>query len=229
MSEASTRTAAPRRRYDNSNRSASARATRRRVVAAAAALFSERGFASTSVRSIAERSGVSAESIYAGFGSKAAILQAWIDVAAAGDDATIALRDRAETKAAMAEQDPVEKIRVHVANLRGINERLAVAMRVLAAAALGDDELRGVLAENERRRRSDVREALDDVVAVAPLRDDLDHEAAVDLVLALTSSGTYHDLVVTCGWTPDRYQAEMLGLLCHAVWGPSGPHRRGGG
>ena len=223
MSQAPSRPAPPKRRYDNSNREASARATRRRVVTAAAALFAERGFASTSVRSIAERSGVSAETIYAGFGSKAAILQAWIDVAAAGDDAAIALRDRAETRAAMAERDPIDKIRAHVANLRGINERLAVAMRVLHAAALGDAELRGVLAENERRRRSDVREALDDVVAAAPLRDDLDPETAVDLVLALTSTDTYHALVVTSGWTSERYEAEMLGLLCHAAWGPSGP------
>nr|WP_283251064.1 TetR/AcrR family transcriptional regulator [Rhabdothermincola salaria] len=214
------------RRYDNSRRAAAARDTRQRVVVAAASLFSERGFASTSVRMIAERSGVSAETIYAGFGSKAAILQAWIDVAAAGDDEEIALRDRAEMRAAVAEEDPIEKIRIHLATVRRINERVAVPMRVLRAAALGDPELDAVLDENEHRRRTDVQDALDDVTAATPLRDDLDRDVAVDLVLVLTSSETYHALVVESGWTPERYEAEMVGLLCHSAWGPSGPRPR---
>ena len=53
-----------KRSYDASGRREQARARRRAVVVAAKALFERDGFRSTTIAAVAERAGVSAESIY---------------------------------------------------------------------------------------------------------------------------------------------------------------------
>jgi AcrR family transcriptional regulator len=56
------------------------------VIAAATRLFSERGWASTTLAAIAAEAGTAIETIYSGFASKMGLLLAAIDVAIAGDD-----------------------------------------------------------------------------------------------------------------------------------------------
>ena len=51
---------------------------RRRIATAALGLFTEHGFGGTTVAAIAEQAGVSAQTVYATFGSKAAILRAML-------------------------------------------------------------------------------------------------------------------------------------------------------
>lgn len=201
------------RRYDNSRRAAAAGATRRRILDAAASCFGETGFAATTIRDIADRAGVSPESVYAAFGSKAAVLQAWIDVAVAGDEDEIAVWDRPEMATAREVADPLEKFRRYALGLHGINERIAAPMRVLRAAATGSPELAEILAENERRRRSDIARAIDDVVAVRPLPSHLAADRAVDLAMALSSVDVYWALVIERGWTTTEYQDQMVRLF----------------
>ena len=75
----------PRRSYDNSRRRADAEARQRRIVEAATALFVEQGFGATSIDQIAAAADVSPQTIYATYGSKAAVLSRAIDVALLGD------------------------------------------------------------------------------------------------------------------------------------------------
>ena len=71
--------------YDNSQRAVAAASTRAQVLAAAHELFLSQGFAATTIRTVAESAGVSQETIYKSFGSKAALLKAVYDVALVGD------------------------------------------------------------------------------------------------------------------------------------------------
>src|SRR4051812_4074732 len=68
----------PQRRgpYRSPLRERQAAETRGRISAAAMELFTEQGFAGTTVAAIADRAGVSVPTIYAAFGSKGAILTA---------------------------------------------------------------------------------------------------------------------------------------------------------
>jgi AcrR family transcriptional regulator len=75
----------PRRTYDNSRRQAAAEARQRRIVEAATTLFVEQGFAATSIDQIAAAADVSPQTVYATYGSKAAVLSQAIDVAVVGD------------------------------------------------------------------------------------------------------------------------------------------------
>src|SRR5918998_1071023 len=82
------------RRYDSSGRQAAAAESRRRIVRAASDLFVEHGWAGTTVAAVAEAAGVSAPTVFAGFGSKVLLLKAAIDVALAGDDRAVPVSER---------------------------------------------------------------------------------------------------------------------------------------
>lgn len=200
------------RRYDNSRRAEAARSTRRRIVESAAELFTASGFAATSVRAIAERAGTSPETIYATFGTKSAVLQAWIDEAVAGEH-DLAMRDLPAAAAVLADPDPERKVWGHARIVTEINQRVAVPFQVLRAAASADAKLAEVAADNERRRRADIAFFLDDFVSVWPLREDLTTEQAIDIVAALTSVDLYRALVTDAGWTHDEYATEIVRLV----------------
>src|SRR5690348_10991441 len=106
-----------KRAYDASGRRAQARARRRAVVLAAGELFERDGFRATTIAAIAAHAGVSAESIYKGFGSKAALAKAVFDVAIAGDDAPVAVADRPAAEAMREEPDVRRKIEMFVDGL----------------------------------------------------------------------------------------------------------------
>src|SRR6185437_6076361 len=82
-----------KRSYDASGRRAQARARRLAVVLAAREKFERDGYRPTTIAAIAAQAGVSAESVYKGFGTKAALAKAVFDLALAGD-AGDAGRDR---------------------------------------------------------------------------------------------------------------------------------------
>ena len=82
--------------YDNSQRAVAAASTRAQVLAAAHELFLGNGFAATTIRTVAESAGVSQETIYKSFGSKAALLKSVYDVALVGDADEVPLAARPE-------------------------------------------------------------------------------------------------------------------------------------
>ncbi|HEX2286870.1 MAG TPA: helix-turn-helix domain-containing protein, partial [Mycobacterium sp.] len=93
----------PRRKYDNSRRRADAEARQRSIIEAATALFVEQGFGATTIDQIAAAADVSPQTIYATYGSKAAVLFRAIEVAVAGDYDEAPLMQRAPVLAEMSE------------------------------------------------------------------------------------------------------------------------------
>ena len=83
-----------KRPYDATGRRERARQRRRDVVVAAQALFEADGFQATTISAVAQRAGVSAESVYKGFGTKAALAKAVFDFVIAGDDEPIPMAER---------------------------------------------------------------------------------------------------------------------------------------
>src|SRR4249920_1520833 len=73
-----------RRRYDSSRRAEQAARTRRAVLDAARALFSEQGYASTTVGQIAGRAGVAVDTLYTSVGRKPALLRELVETAISG-------------------------------------------------------------------------------------------------------------------------------------------------
>src|SRR5215468_5883978 len=88
--------------YRSPRRAEQARRTRARILVAATEQFVARGYAATTVRSIAEAARISVPTVELIFSTKPKLLKAAIDVAIAGDDEPVPMFER-EWAAAAAE------------------------------------------------------------------------------------------------------------------------------
>ena len=197
------------RTYDGARRRAAAAKTRRRIVEAAGRLFSEHGYAGTSVKAVASAADASPESIYLIFGTKAALLAAWIDVSVAGDDSPVGFVDREDVRALSALATFDARLAAAMAVNRAVNERVASPLAVLDAAAQSDPDIAALARRIEAARKEDVARLLDVVLGDLPARRELKRGAMVDLVAALASVHLYRSLVLGAGWTARRYEEEV--------------------
>ena len=99
-----------KRSYDASRRREQARARRLAVVQAARDLFEQDGFRPTTIAAVAAHAGVSAESVYKGFGTKAALAKAVFDLVIGGDDEPVPVAQRPAMQAMREEPDVRRKI-----------------------------------------------------------------------------------------------------------------------
>ena len=101
-----------KRPYDSTRRQAQAAETQRQIVEAARGLFTERGYAGTTIEAIASGAGVAAETVYAGFGSKRAVLQRLVTVSVVGDAEPIPMIDRPAVQEMIREPDQRRQIQL---------------------------------------------------------------------------------------------------------------------
>lgn len=202
------------RTYDNSRRRAAADATHRRAVRASGEVFTEQGFAATSLAEVAERAGVSVETIKKRFGTKRQLLAAWFDSAVAGE-AGVAVVDSswvAELRRVAALED---RVAIAAAAVTATHRRAAPALTVAAAAAHADTEIADWWADERKRRRHDVEAivplVLGDVTPVVP------REQLVDAVYAVSEAHTFLVLTNELGWPDDRYRRWLDDQFRHLI------------
>ena len=197
------------RSYDSPRRRAAAEESRRRIVDTAGRLFLENGYSGTSVQAIAAAAGTSPANIYLVFGTKAALLAAWIDVSVAGDDTPVMFVDRPEARALAALPTVDDRLAAALSIGTAAYERVAAPLAVLDAAAQGDPAIAALAAGIDAARRQDIGQLLGVVFAELPSRKDMSREEIVDLVSALLSPHLYRALVLTAGWKTARYEREL--------------------
>src|SRR6478752_3333428 len=86
------------------------RRTRAAVVETARGLFVERGYAATTIEAICERADTPPATVYRLFSSRLGILRAVLDVSIGGDDEAVAMADRPQVRALLADQDPRKQL-----------------------------------------------------------------------------------------------------------------------
>jgi len=182
-------------------------------------MFSENGYAGTSIKAVAAAADTSPENIYLVFGTKSALLRAWIDVSVAGDDARVPFIDRAEVRAVADLSTFRERLATAMAINRAVNERVAAPLAVLDAAGQSDPDIAALSTALDAARHQDIAQLLGVVLGDVSTRGDLDRGAVVDLVAALLSVQLYRALVLTAGWTPQKYEQELGRQVSHAVIG----------
>jgi len=191
-----------KRGYSSSLREEQARQTRARIREAAAELFVERSYAGTTIAAIADAAAVAPQTVFAVFGSKAALLSEAIDVALAGDDEPVAVYDRPETQA-VAEAPSAAGV-AHMAT--EILQRAGRLIQVADAAALQDPELRPAWVAGHKGRWTDMKRLAAALHGMDLLREDVTAETAAHLLWVLTSPDTYCAYVVLLEWTPKKYE-----------------------
>jgi AcrR family transcriptional regulator len=206
----------PKRRYDASRRQADARDRQRRVVLAATELFLERGYGATSIDQIARAAGVSPQSVYATFESKAGILEQAVHLARTGDESGSLRR----TKAALdilAEPDLQQRCRLVAKLLRRAYERSARLIAMVERASATDPALAGLLVAMRDARRESVRALMGDV-PTARFRPHLrQRERAIDAMALLADGRTYSELVDGFGWSPAAYEAWLADAVYRMI------------
>jgi AcrR family transcriptional regulator len=209
--------------YDNSRRAARARETRRAVVDAAHDLLLARGFAGMRLADVAERAGVSVETVYKQFRGKGGLLKAAYDVRLAGDDEPVSLADRPEYRAIGEESDPARKVRRYAAVGRRISERAGpLTARVLESRG-ADPEVEEFARTIEAERLVGATTFVAHLDQAGALRPDLDADRARDVLWVLISPEVWAQLVQRRGWTNDQYEAWLAEAVSTALLGDGSP------
>ena len=211
----------PRRRYDNRRREEQALQARQRIVEAAYELFLEQGFPGTTMAAVARAAGVSVETVYKSFGTKAALAKKVWDVTLVGDDQPVPLARRPEFTAITAESDPRRALAGYAALGRVLFERLGPLLSVIIEGAqAGDPELRELAATIDRERLTGATGLVAKLVERGALRQGLDPEAARDILWTLISPEVCRLLVDGRGWSLDQWQHWLAATLADALLDP---------
>jgi AcrR family transcriptional regulator len=175
------------------------------VVSAARVLLEERGYAATTVADVARHAGVSPESIYKGFGSKAALVKEVFDVAIAGDDEPVAVAERPEARAVQDEPDVRQKLRLYAQGAAVRAERSARVQLAIRNGAPSDraiDELWQTLLQE---RLTGMTMFARHLVDTGQLREGIGVDEARDVLWTCIAVEVYDLLVLQRGWNRAAY------------------------
>jgi AcrR family transcriptional regulator len=183
--------------------------TRNRILDAARHRFFEDGYAATTLRAVAEEAGVAVQTVYAVFGSKAAILAELRALAVNQPEADAAGR------AALGEPTPERRLAGLAHSIRSRWELAGDIVRVHQDAVRVDPSLRPGIADAEARRRGGIAAFVRSISMDLGAR--IDVERSIGVVNALTLYALYEELVTVQGWTPDAYEAWLADSLVAGV------------
>jgi AcrR family transcriptional regulator len=208
------------RPYEGAARQARTRRTRAAVVEAARSLFVERGYATTTIEAISDRSDTPQATVYRLFSSKLGILKAVLDVSVGGDDEAVAMADRPQVRALLSDEDPENQLAAFTALLREVMARVGPVHRILADAARSDEDAASLLAEIARQRHEGQRRIARSLARSGALRPGLRERDATDIIHALASPEVYGLLVFDRGWSGERYEKWLRSILIDQLLPP---------
>lgn len=204
-------TVKPKRRYRSTRRSEQAAGTRAAVIDAARQTFMRDGWQQTTIAAIAQRAGVSAETVYAGFRNKRTLLEEAITAAVRGPAPDTPLMQQAGPRAVLEAADQHQQLSFFTADITRILERVAPMMAVLHTAAETEPELADHYARLHRGRRENFERVVDALLRNGPLR--LDRETAVASIARLTSPELYMLATRVEGASPEQHARWLLAAL----------------
>jgi AcrR family transcriptional regulator len=224
--------AAPRPTRRQEAAAASRAETRRRLLRAAEEEFTERGYAAATVARIAARAGVTVQTLYLAWGSKRALLRAYMDAALGGDEQTPYPQVRPDMIAEVLDgtlDDPRQVVRGISTLYRQIAERAALGWQLYRDAAASDPEIAADWLALQALRHETFT-ALIGHIPARSLRPGLTRAAATDTAWVVASPDTYDLLVRIQGYTLDQYQrwvtASLTTLLLPPAHEPRSSARR---
>lgn len=192
-------TTTPTRPYNSPLRKAEAAATRARILDAAAALFEEEGYALTTMKQIADRAGVSLQTVHLA-GPKAAIL--------------LAAYDRRIQQGGRPRRDPahapLERLQVAARTSIEVNARSAKLWYAVEAASQSDPLVKDAFQAMVDGHSAAVR----DVVQALGVEE---IDAAVAEVHFLLAATTYLHFVEQHGWSHERFREWLERRLVASV------------
>jgi AcrR family transcriptional regulator len=211
-----------KRAYQSALRDESARRTKRVVADAAMTLFLEHGYADTSVAAVARAAGVSTQTVYNTFGTKADLLKHLYDITLVGDDEPVPLAQRPEFVELMARTDARDFLTGYAAIGLVLLRRLGPLMGVIrAGAAAGSADLQDHLARTDAERLVGATMTARHAAELGGRRAGVDEEQARDAIWTLNSVEVWELLTRSRGWSDDRYVSWVGRAMADAVLPPA--------
>lgn len=218
--ESNARTVKPRQ-YDARRRREQAHRTRQAIADAANARFLRDGYGMTTIASIADDAGASVDTIYKSFGGKAGILRAMCEEALAGPG-PIPAEQRSDAMQA-AETDPARMLRGLGMLTAEVSPRIAPLLLLLATAAETDRAVAQLRAELDAARLARMTKVARTLAGKTQLRDGWSVEEAGDVMWTYSSPELYRLLVLSRGWSPERYGQFVGDALVGSLLEPGVP------
>jgi AcrR family transcriptional regulator len=198
-----------RRRYDSSRRQAAALERRMAMLDSARRLFSEKGYAGTTMNEIAEASEIAVDTLYASVGTKAELFALLLETALSGTAEAIPIEQRNYVALIRAEPDPRRKLDIYASVVTQIWGRMAPLLHVLQTGAANDPALAQIWETFLARRADNLSLLIDDLEPHGHLRRGLEPDEAADTAWAVSSTEVYMLLTRTRGWPPERYETWL--------------------
>ena len=201
-----------------------ARQTRLRMTRAAYQLFTQRGYAATTMADIAAAAGVAVQTLYFTFHTKAELLHNVYELAVLGEEDPIPPTEQPWWAEMLAAKRLEDALGLLVDNLTTILARAAPLDDFVRAASFDPDPAR-VRAYNERLRRQAYAQVVEHLGARFGLRPGLALEQATDLLLLLLGPATYQTLVGDYGWPQERWRSWCATAIAEQLF-TTDAHRR---
>src|SRR3984885_794173 len=208
---------AAKRTYDSTSRREGAEATRQAILTASREIFTAKGYAGTTMPSIAQSAGIALDTVYASVGKKPALFALLVEAAISGTDVAIPAAERDYVRAIRAEPAPERKLANYGGALAKIQERLAPLFRVLQEAAPLDPALGEMWNGIAERRAKNMRLLAQELAATGQLQRGLSIEMAADILWSMNSPEYYLLLVEQRGWKPEALEQWLSEAWCRLL------------
>lgn len=203
----------------SNSRREKAAATRRSILEAAQQLFSENGYAGTTMQAIADEANVAVQTVYFVFHTKGELLRQLILSAGGRPDEPTETMDRDWVEEAMTDSDGRRSIALMVEHGNDIYARVAPFWEAIRHGASTEPEVAETWQSIVEQRRLGIRQIVESIAAQGRLREGLSIDHAADIVYGLHRPETLAVFVVEREWLLEDYKEWSYDLLCHQLLG----------
>ena len=209
------------RPYDSSRRQEAALASRRAVLDAAQRLLETRGYRATTIDLVAEKAGVSPETVYKTWRTKANLAKGVFDVAIAGDDEDVPLAQRPQAHAVRDEPDVRRKIALYVEEAVPRQARSAGVQLAIRNGQHADPALAELWRTMLDERLTGMTMLARHLHGTGQLRQGVTIERARDVLWTYIAVELYDLLVIERGWDIAQFSDWVReGITAALVDGP---------
>lgn len=198
-----------KRSYSSPLREQAAASTRLLVRDAGQRLFARDGFVATSIKKIAVEAGVSERTVYTHYRNKVEIFQDALNVAIAGDEEPVAMRDRPEFAAVLQTPSARDLISEMVRRNGLVLERAGALIMAGIESSGADADMRRISDEGEHAMRANCLALAEALAGTGEVRPEFDTDAVADVLVTMLSPHVHQVL----GWPAERYQAWLTDTL----------------
>jgi AcrR family transcriptional regulator len=187
--------------------------TERRLVEAATQLFTERGYAVTTLADIAAHADLAPRTLYLHFATKAELLLTCVQQAIVGDAEPVPLADRPAMGETMTAPTLDERLRLMASLTASLMERTGPLLEVAFQAAPAEPSVAAAAAAGRAATRQTLQEFWRRADEDGLLPPSTDLEWLTETAILLTHADTYLLIRRTAGWSIDTYRSWL-----HTTW-----------